>query len=386
MIGMVYLNHGATSYPKPAEVIQSVTRCIEEPPQSQYRGNAVTGAGKDIIKLCRENLAQLFQIGEPERIYFTSGSTQALNMAILGLRSSRRGIVITATEHNAVLRTIADGLVKELQHGAYELTTVPCDESGYIDMARMKQAITRDTALVVVNHSSNVTGAVQELEIIGEWTSEAGACFLVDASQSAGALPIDVERMHIDLLAFTAHKGLYGIEGCGGLYIRKSITLRPILFGGTGTDSRTMIPKEPFYEVGTANLPGIAGLNAGVEYILRIGLTRIMEKEARLMGLLYRGLKECEGVMVYAGRQPGGTALSFNIRNMEPSDIGYILSGTYGIIIRTGLHCSPLIHRYLGTEKRGTVRVSISYSTTEEEIDIFLNAIKEITASLSRQL
>lgn len=375
---MVYLNHAATTYPKPEQVQKNVARVLMAPPQAQYRGNAPEEYSKDIKKLCRENLARLFQVNEPDRIFFTGGSTESLNRAILGLERKRKGIVITATEHNAVLRTIYDGLQKEIQTGDCEVTVVPCDAGGYVDMERMLEAITEDTALVIVNHCSNVTGAVQNIAQIGAWTREKGGIFLVDASQSAGTIPISVEDMQIDMLAFTAHKALLGIEGCGGLYVRRGISLRPILFGGTGTDSSTMIPEEPFYEVGTANIPGIAGLQAGTEFLLNLGMEQIQQKEKKLMSVLYQGLKECKGVKIYADRQPEGTALSFQVKNFSPSDVGYILAGTYGIIVRTGLHCAPLIHEYIGAPREGTVRVSISYMSTEEDIAFFLKAMKEI--------
>lgn len=379
---MVYLNHAATTYPKPETVRESVMAALSGPPGSQYRSAADAEGGRDVPGECRNRLAQLFGIPAPDRIYFTGGSTQALNMAILGLRKRLRRLVITAAEHNAVLRTVYDGLREELGDGRLKLEVIPCDKSGYVDMGLLEKAITPETDLVIVNHSSNVTGAVQDISRIGEWTARAGAYFLVDASQSAGALPVDVQSMHIDLLAFTAHKGLYGIQGCGGLYVREDIPLIPIMYGGTGSDSRTMIPDKPFYEVGTANLPGIAGLDAGVRWVLDTGLNTIMEKESRLMKLLYEGLKNCPGVTVYADRQPEGTALSFTLKGLSPSDLGYILSGTYGIVVRTGLHCAPLIHRYLGTEKEGTVRVSISYLTTEEDILYFLRSIEKLSLEM----
>lgn len=375
---MVYLNHAATTYPKPKEVAKRVARSLTEPPQSQYRGVMSSDSSQDIKKLCREKLAVLFGIPDSERIFFTSGSTQSLNTAILGLETKRKGIVITATEHNAILRTVMDGLKEKLVDGEYHLTIIPCDDSGYVHMDAMQNALNTDTALVVVNHSSNVTGAVQDIGTIGKWAKEAGAYYLVDASQSAGTIPIDVQRMHIDMLAFTAHKGLYGIEGCGGLYLRAGIPLRPLLYGGTGKESRTLIPEEPYYEVGTANILGITALHAGVEFILRTGQEKIAEKNQKIMSRLYKGLIKCPGVIVYAARQPKGTVLSFNLKNLSPGDVGYILSGSYQIVVRTGLHCSPMIHQYLGSDKEGTVRVSISYLTTEAEIDYFLQAIRSI--------
>lgn len=379
---MIYLNHAATTYPKPDTVTKSVLDAISAPPASQYRSAEVSAQKEDLMKSCKGKLAQLFGIREPEGICFTSGSTQALNMAILGFPYSRRRIVITAAEHNAVLRTVFDGLKERLGSGELEVVTVPCDRSGYVEIDQLREAVNEDTALVVVNHSSNVTGAVQEIGQIGQWVKAAGASFLVDASQSAGALPIDVEAMKIDLLAFTAHKGLYGIEGCGGLYVRSGIKLKPLQYGGTGTDSATMIPETPFYEVGTANIPGIAGLSAGVDFIISTGLDEIMRKESTLMKRLYQGLKDCPKVTVYADRQPEGTALSFNIQGLPPADVGYILSGTYGIVVRTGLHCAPFIHQHLGTLPGGTVRVSISYMTGAAEVESFLEAVRDLASHM----
>ena len=303
---MIYLNHAATTYPKPPGVPEAVAKALESAPQSQYRGVSAGEYGEDRIKLCRENLARLFQIGNPERIFFTSGSTQALNMAILGYRSPRKRIVYTAAEHNSVLRTIFDGLKEEIRAGRILPVEVGCDRGGYVDMEAMERAITGDTGLVIVNHSSNVTGAVQDIRQIGSWAREKGACFLADVSQSAGALPVDVEAMNIDMLAFTGHKGLYGIQGTGGLYVREGIPLRPLLFGGTGKDSRTLVAQEPFYEVGTMNMPGIAGLNAGVEYVLETGLEKIMAHERYMMRILFEGLRALPGVALCGDRQPGG--------------------------------------------------------------------------------
>ena len=383
---MAYLNNAATTYPKPEVVKQAVARSLDDLPTSQYRGTV----GNDIDcvdweKLCRENLARLFQIKEKDRIVFTSGSTQALNMAILGVCRSgikRHGIVITATEHNAVLRTIYDGLKHELESGELYVRVVPCDKSGYVDLEEMDSAIDDDTALVIVNHVSNVTGAMQDVNGIGQICRSKGALFLVDASQSAGVVPISVEELEPDFLAFTAHKSLFGIQGCGGLYINPQIELRPIMFGGTGTNSEVMVPEKPFYQVGTANIPGIAGLCAGVGFVLENGIDKIMQKDEKLMGTLYEGLKSIEKVVVYADKQPCGAALSFNIEGLSSSDVGYILSGSYGIQTRTGLHCAPFIHEYLGSGKMGTVRVSVSYLTEEKEIYELLDAVKEITKAV----
>ncbi len=409
---MIYLNHAATTYPKPQVVQEAVARSIQEPPQSQYRGVAGSVYGEDVGKLCRENLARLFHIREPKRIFFTSGSTQALNMAILGLpyplkgggalqgteaaaggsrqqgtekRGGRRRIVFTAAEHNAVLRTIYDGLREKIADGSVMPVVVPCDRSGYVDMESMEQAITEDTALVIVNHSSNVTGAVQDIARIGSWARQKGAYFLVDASQSAGALPIDVEAAGIHMLAFTGHKGLYGIEGTGGLYVEPGIILRPLVYGGTGTDSATLVPGEPFYEVGTMNQPGIAALCAGTRFILEVGLEQVMAWEQALVKRLYEGLRAIKGVTVYGDRQPEGTAVSFNLEGLSPADVGYILAGSYKIQVRTGLHCAPLLHECLGTQGQGTVRASISYLSKEEDVEALLGAVRELMGETRQQ-
>lgn len=379
---MVYLNHAATTWPKPSAVTEAVVRAMKEPPESQYRGALSEESQRDVKKLCRGNLARLFGVREPERIFFTSGSTQALNLAILGYQSRRKRIVYTAAEHNAVLRTIYDGLGEKIAEGSCLPVKIPCDGGGYADMEAMERAVTEDTALVIVNHSSNVTGAVQDIAQIGRWCRAAGACLLVDASQSAGALPIDVDDMGIDMLAFTGHKGLYGPQGTGGLYVRSGIALRPLMYGGTGIDSNILVPEKPFYEVGTANQPGIAGLNAGAEYVLETGPEKIMCHEQALMELLYRGLSEIAGVTVYGDRVPAGTALSFNLAGLRPADAGYILAGVYGIQVRTGLHCAPLIHEYLGTAGGGTVRASISYLSAREDIRALLDAVKELAGNL----
>ena len=418
---IVYLNQAATSWPKPEAVRKTVSEVLAMPPQSQYRGTGPDPVFYD--KQCRALLAKLFEIEDPQRIVFTSGATQALNLAILGLFKNpdsgnvfsllrtgnagteqpgdtdrtdllpenngqketvrtRRGIVLTQTEHNSVLRTVFDGLSEEPGQNRAEVRVVPCDRYGYVDMDRMREAVTRETALVVLNHCSNVTGALQDAKTVGRIARENGALFLLDASQSAGCLPVSVRETGADLMAFTGHKALFGMQGTGGLYIREGIPLRPLLFGGTGTDSAVMIPEKPFYEVGTQNLPGIASLYAGVNFILETGLPAIMEKERRLMRLLFEGLKSIPMAKVYADRVPEGTSLSFRIRGMLPSDVGYILSGTYHIAVRTGLHCSPLIHRAMGTENGGTVRVSISFLTEEADVLYFLGAVREIAAGI----
>ena len=226
---MIYLNHAATTYPKPPGVLEAVAYTLESAPWSQYRGVSAGEYREDGIKLCRENLARLFHIGNPERIYFTGGSTQALNMAILGFRSPRKRIVYTVSEHNSVLRTIFDGLKEEIAAGRILPVKVGCDRGGYVDMEAMERAITGDTGLVVVNHSSNVTGAVQDMRRIGSWAREKGACFLADVSQSACALDtvepfVPGKCKHIYVHGFHIHR--QRPRGLGN--IRKWLTKRAV--------------------------------------------------------------------------------------------------------------------------------------------------------------
>ena len=381
---MIYLNQAAGSWPKPEEVIETVNSVLSGPPASQYRSTA-QGLQEDYAAACRKNLGELLGISDPARIFFTSGATEALNLAIFGVcrgagdvrPEGRRKIVITQTEHNAVLRTVFDGLSRELSRGSLEVQIVPCDEDGYVDLDRMAQALSPDTLLAVTSHCSNVTGAVQDIRAIGAMARKAGALFLVDAAQSAGTVEVSAEEMNIDLLAFAGHKGLFGIQGTGGLYIRPGLRIRPLLYGGTGRDSEVLVPETPFYEVGTANMAGIAALWAGTSFLLRAGQAAVMEREKHLMKLLYEGLRAIPGVKVYAKRQPEGTVISFTM-TLPASDVGYILAGSYGIIVRTGLHCAPLIHRAMGTVRQGTVRVSISYLTKEQDILALLEAVREI--------
>lgn len=380
---MIYFNQAATTYPKPEQVRKMVERCITVLPFSQYRSVA-DEQEVDYPGLARRRLSQLFGIPDQERIFFTSGATEGLNMAILGWQpgQGRGGIVVTAAEHNSVLRPVMDGLSSSLKGGSRSVTVVPCDRDGRIIMEEMERAVTAQTGMVILNHCSNVTGALQDAAKVGRLCKSNGAVFVLDASQSAGVIPVDVEQMQVDMLIWTGHKSLFGIQGSGGIYIRKGLPVRPILFGGTGYDSKSLILEEPAYETGTANMPGIASMAAGVGFIQETGLAHIYEKDHRLITRIYEGLKEITGVTVYGSHVPEGTAVAFGMKGISPSDAGYILSGSYGIQVRTGLHCAPFIHDCIGSGQEGCVRVSISYFNTEEEVDALLQAVGEIAAAV----
>ena len=307
---MIYLNNAATTYPKPQCVTDAYTAAFSAPPAGQFRSSG-QGRGQDIFTRCRENLGRLFGIGDPERIYFTSGATDALNQLFHGLERRGKKILTTQTEHNSVLRPLYNGIAE----GA-EVEIVPCGRFGRVSPEEAEKRITPDTGMIVLNHCSNVTGMIQDAARFGEIAKRHGLLFLLDASQSAGCIPIDCDAWHADALVFTGHKGLFGPQGTGGYFLRKGVGLRPYRYGGTGRDSSRLTygDEEYEYEAGTQNGHGIPALNAGVEYILERGVEQIAEEEQRLMGLLYDGLSDIRGVTVYGEKGENlGPALSLNL-------------------------------------------------------------------------
>ncbi len=380
---MIYLNNGATSWPKPPAVSEAVQACLSGTPASQFRGGSSI-MKKDVEVLCREKLGQLLGIRETERIFFTSGATESMNTVLGGLDYGKKGsILVTQTEHNSVLRPVYN--LEQLKE--HPVLIAECTINGTVKMEALEKTVRPDSRALVVNHCSNVTGCVQDMEMIRDFAKSHGLLLIVDVSQSAGCIPVDADQWEADAVIFTGHKSLMGIQGTGGFYIRGGIDLKPLKYGGTGRNSAqlTYEKKDYEYEVGTQNMPGIAGLLAGVEFIEQTGLSAIMEKEAHLMEMLYHGLEEIEGVKVYGNRDAcKGSVMSLNFRGLKASDAAYILESGYGIIVRAGLHCSPLIHKAMGTEDGGTVRVSVSWFTEEKDIEEFLKAAKEIAASVAR--
>lgn len=375
---MIYLNNAATTYPKPQCVTDAHTAAFSAPPAGQFRSSG-QGRGKDIFTCCRENLGRLLGIGCPERIYFTSGATDSLNQLFHGIERKGKRILVTQTEHNSVLRPLYNGMAA----GA-EVEVLPCDKFGRVRPEAFEERIGPDVGLLVMNHCSNVTGMIQDAARFGEIARKHGVLFLLDASQSAGCIPIDCDGWHADGLVFTGHKGLFGPQGTGGYYLREDVGMRPYRYGGTGKDSSRLVygDGDYEYETGTQNGHGIPALNAGVEFILEKGVERIAEEEQRLMGILYDGLSELEGVTVYGekGQNPG-PVLSMNLEGLRPSELAYILQNGYDTVVRAGLHCAPLIHRAMGTEEYGTVRISVSALTEEREIRQFLESMREIAAA-----
>lgn len=388
---MIYLNQAATSYPKPPGVLEAVQACLKEPPAAQFRGGISAGK-RDGTGICREKLGELLGMADTERIIFTSGATEALNQLIGGLDYQGGRILTTQTEHNSVLRPLKN--LEKTRNLPQEI--IPCTADGTILPETVREYAADGAKVLFINHCSNVTGRVQDLKTIVQICHERGILVIADLSQSAGCVPVHVDEWELDGVVFTGHKSLFGMRGTGGYYLRKEIPLTPLKFGGTGRNSSQIEYEDDFeYEVGTQNQPGIESLRAGVEFILEQGIGNVVKKEQRLIRKLFLGLKEIPGVRVYggvpeedSGEQASacvqGPVLSFRIDGLTPSDTAYILQNSYGILVRTGLHCAPLIHQAMGTEKYGTVRISVSYLNEEAEIELLLDAVREIAGAVNR--
>lgn len=374
---MIYLNQAATTWPKPGRVLEAHARALAGMPEGQFRGGSF-GGSENIADRCRKKLGELFSISDTDRIYFSSGATDSANAVIYGLDLGQKNVLATIAEHNSILRPLMN-----LTEQVGSVTMVPGGKWGKVTGSDLEARIGENTRAVFVNHCSNVTGVVQDLKELGMTARKHGLLFIVDASQSAGCIPLDVDGWGIDVLIFTGHKSLFGVQGTGGYYVRRGVPFRPYRYGGTGRNSRQLIYQGDYeYEPGTQNMPGIAALYEGVTYILERGIENIQREEQEKMGWLYRELEEIPGVLLYgAPRETLGPVLSFNIEGLDASDTAYILQNSYGITVRTGLHCAPLIHELLGTKEKGTVRVSISDLTAMDELKQFVQAVKEIVES-----
>jgi cysteine desulfurase/selenocysteine lyase len=375
----IYLDNAATSHPKPESVYRAVDHALREIGTSPGRGGYRRGLDATrIVFGARESLAELFGIKDSSRLVFTSNATEALNLAIAGMLRPGDHAVTTTMEHNSVSRPLR---VAEKQGSS--ITRIPCDRSGFLNPRDLAAALRADTRLIVLSHCSNVTGTVQPLAEIGHLASQSGVPLLVDAAQSAGVMPIDVTSMGISLLAAPGHKGLLGPQGTGFLYIAEGLELPPLVVGGTGGHSSGEEQPEEMparFESGTLNTPGIAGLRAGVEFILNTGIQTIRKKELSLVHQLLEGLMGMQNISLFgpAAEKERGGIVSFTVDGMDPSMIGFTLDHEYDIEVRTGLHCAPGAHQTIGTYPTGTVRVSPGWFTTEEEIETFIRAMHQI--------
>ncbi len=391
---MIYFNNAATSYPKPQCVRDAHAEALKNPPSGQFRSTGSFGQ-KDWLTECRQQLGRLLGIREWQRIYFSSGATDSFNRVWRGLEAAHIPVFATRTEHNSILRPLCN-IRKESsggEGGGIAPILLPCDERGRVEPGSLGQAAGQHCGadgcregyrgVVVVNHCSNVTGMVQDMEEMGKICREHHLLYIADISQSAGCIPVRADDWGIDIAVFTGHKSLYGVPGTGGFYLRTGVPCRPEVYGGTGRESRRLYygAGNEDYEVGTQNVPGIAALCQGVTYVLDRGVENIFVKERRLMKRLYEGLGAIGRVRLYGDYQTNqGPLLSFTIDGMKCGDVAYILEQAYEIRVRTGLHCAPLIHGQMGTQEDGTVRVSISDFTTEEDIDALLQAVGDIAS------
>ncbi|WP_346871316.1 aminotransferase class V-fold PLP-dependent enzyme [Clostridium sp. UBA5119] len=372
---MIYLDNAATSFPKPSEVYDQVLNCMKNYCANPGRGSHDMSV-KSALKImeAREEICELFNIPSPLNLIFTSNATEALNISIKGALKRGDHVISTVIEHNSVLRPL-----HSLFEDGVEVTLVGVDKSGYINFNDIKKEIKKNTKMIIINHTSNVLGSIQDIKSIGRISKDNGIIFMVDASQSAGVIPIDVENDHIDLLAFPGHKGLFGPQGTGGLFIRDGIKLRNFKEGGTGSNSHFMVQPDfvpDQFESGTLNTPGIAGLCEGVKFIKRIGLDNIRKYEEELLWYLLEQIKKLSYVKIYGSdsKKQRSAVISLNVDGIDASIVGEQLNER-GIAVRTGYHCAPLIHDVIGTEYAGTVRVSPGYFNTLEDIEKLVEAI-----------
>lgn len=396
------MDNAATSFPKPRTVVDAMTDFMlnigANPGRARHDQSAQAA---QVVWEARSRLAKLFNVPDPKRIVFTLNATEALNTVIYGVLKPGDHVIITQMEHNSVLRPLRH---LERSRGV-RVSVVPCDRMGFLDISALKSFICSHTRLVVVNHASNVCGTIQDLKAVRETIQD--ILLLVDAAQTAGALPIDVQALGIDYLAFTGHKALYGPQGTGGLYVREGCPIEPLKRGGTGSVSERDEQPDFFpdaLESGTQNNVGIAGLAAGVQFVLDTGIETIRRHEMSLFSLFVEELLMVPGLTLYgpldAQRQmpilsmtfdralPDGLQLSFGgcggravpatFESVHPHEAGTILEEEYEILVRVGFHCAALAHEALGTFPDGTVRFSLGYFNTEDEVRVAVEAVKRI--------
>lgn len=376
---MIYLDNGATTFPKPKVVTDKIMEC-----SLGYAGNPGRSGHKLAMKMdleiyeTREKICKLINGTEVLNVIFTFNATDSLNLAIKGVLEEGDHVITTSMEHNSVLRP----LNKLRKDGKIELSIVYADDKGYIDPQKIFEALTPNTKMIVTTHMSNVFGTIVDIKAIGDFCKENNILYLVDASQSIGVLDIDVQEMNIDLLAFPGHKALFGPMGTGALYIKEGIIVKPLKEGGTGSYSHSIDQPELYpdsLESGTPNGVGIIALGKGIDFINEVGIENIRNHEMSLKNHFIELLKDNEDVILYGtldDRQ--GAVVSLNVKDMDSSEISYILSDEFDIYTRPGFHCAPLAHKTMGTEELGAIRFSFGYYNTLEEIEKTVEALLNI--------
>lgn len=373
---MIYLDNAATTLRKPPCVIDAVVRAMTTLGNSGRSAHEESLTASRIIYDAREAAAALFGCPRADHVAFTANSTEALNIAIGGLFSPGDHVISTDCEHNSVLRPL-------YRLEGVDVSFVPADRLGRVRYDDFAALIRLNTRAIVCTHASNLTGNLLDIGRIGRLAHERGLLFVVDASQTAGTVEIDMERQHIDVLCFTGHKSLMGPQGTGGLCVRPGVEIRPFKVGGTGV--QTYLPQQPReyptrLEAGTLNGHGIAGLMAAMDYIRSVGRKTIRSHELALARRFYEGAANTPGVTVYGDFSSWDRApiVTLNIRDYDSSQVSDVLAQDYGIATRAGAHCAPRLHRALGTVERGAVRFSFGWMNTEEETDAALAAVREI--------
>lgn len=376
---MIYLDNGATTFPKPKVVTDKIMECY-----LGYAGNPGRSGHKLAMKMdleiyeTREKICKLINGTEVLNVIFTFNATDSLNLAIKGVLEEGDHVITTSMEHNSVLRPL-NQLRKE---GKIELSIVYADDKGYIDPQKIFEALTPNTKMIVTTHMSNVFGTIVDIKAIGDFCKKNNILYLVDASQSIGVLDIDVQEMNIDLLAFPGHKALFGPMGTGALYIKEGIIVKSLKEGGTGSYSHSIDQPDLYpdsLESGTPNGVGIIALGKGIDFINEVGLENIRNHEISLKNHFIELLKDNEDVILYGtldDRQ--GAVVSLNVKDMDSSEISYILSDEFDIYTRPGFHCAPLAHKTMGTEELGAIRFSFGYYNTLEEVEKTVEALLNI--------
>lgn len=379
---MIYMDNGATSYPKPQEVIETMIDVMANYCANPGRaGHFMAARTAQEIYKTRLAVARLFNIKDASRLIFTKNCTESINIALKGVLKEGDHVITSSMEHNSVVRPLM-----ELRKKGVSTTFVSCARDGSMDPDDIKAAIRRNTRMIVITAASNVTGTKMPLEEIGRTALRRGIVFMVDGAQGAGHMDLDVEEKHIDILVAPGHKGLLGPQGTGILYIRSGVQSAPLLAGGTGSRSSEEEQPEDLpegFEAGTVNAPGIIALGAAARYINKIGIEVIEEHERKLTEKLQKGLSEIEGVTLYgtADTHEKTAVVAMNIDGMDCEDVARELNDKYGIAVRAGLHCAPRAHETIGTRQTGCVRICPGFHTSERETDEVIKAIKRISGT-----
>ena len=375
---MIYLDNAATTMHKPKEVIDAVVYAMSSMGNAGRGANEASLSASRIIYDTREKLCRFFHGENPRQIVFTNNSTESLNIAIKGLLNPGDHVITTMLEHNSVLRPLY-----EMKEKGVGLTIIESDKNGRFCLEDMEAAIRPNTKMIVCTNGSNLTGNYVPLKPVGELAKKHDILFVVDASQTAGVFPIDVQDMMIDVLCFTGHKGLLGPQGTGGMYVREGLKIRPLKTGGSGvqTYSKTHPAEMPTaLEAGTLNGHGIAGLHAAMSYLEETGVDHIRAREQELMWRFYEGVKDIPEITIYGdfSTKERCAIVTLNIGDYDSSEVSDALLTEYSISTRPGGHCAPLMHEALGTVEQGAVRFSFSHYNTEEEVDTAIEAVREL--------